>query len=53
MGPVSVLLRTQPCGGWVGVFLSPPMELMTFKHKRGMAAEGQPCCLEKIPLTPA
>lgn len=42
MSPVSVFLRTQPCGGWVGVFLSPPMELMTFKYKRGMAAEGQP-----------
>lgn len=53
MGPVSAFLRTQPCMGWVGVFLSPSMELMTFKYKRGMAAEGQPDCLEKIPLTPA
>lgn len=30
MGPLSVLLRIQSCRGWVGVFLSPPMELMTF-----------------------
>lgn len=38
MGPVSVV-RTQPCRGGVGVFLSRPMEL--------------PSCLWKIHPSPA